>query len=372
MHTTICCIFNYPPHYRKAIYELMDAELKCHFYFGNKVPGTLEEMDVKNLKGFQKRFKNYLFKKRIIWQKDKISLLFKPYKYYILSVDTACINSWFFIFMAKLLGKKIYFWTHGSYGKESNFQRIKNSLYFWPSSGLLLYGNYARRVLINRGYQKEKMFIIANSLDYKLNIEIREQLVKTKIYTDYFNNNNPTLIFIGRLEKKKKLDILLKAIYHLKNEESIDVNCILVGDGREKDILEKITHKLDLKENVLFFGASYDEYEIGNLIYNADICISPGNVGLTGIHSLSYGTPVITHSNYSKQMPEFEAIIPKLNGLFFRENDIISLSNSIKKWLKTYPTKNEILIKNCYQVIDEIYNPYYQVNVLKKVFKKGS
>lgn len=50
-----------------------------------------------------------------------------------------------------------------------------------PASGLLLYGNYARRILSYRGYRKDKMFIMANSLDYKLNIEIRKKLKKQYI-----------------------------------------------------------------------------------------------------------------------------------------------------------------------------------------------
>lgn len=99
----------------------MDRELKCHFYFGDKVPGRLEEMDTNQLKGYQKRFKNYIWKSRIIWQSNILSLLFKPYKNYLLSVDTACLSAWIFIYLSKLFGKRIYFWTHGTYGRESFF-----------------------------------------------------------------------------------------------------------------------------------------------------------------------------------------------------------------------------------------------------------
>lgn len=89
-------------------------------------------------------------------------------------------------------------------------------------------------------------------------------------------------------------------------------------------------------------------------------------MGLTAIHSLSYGTPVITHSNYERQIPEFEIIKLGKNGLFFEENDVNSMSDTIKKWLETHPVKNEKLIEECYKIIDEKYNPYYQISVLKK------
>ena len=31
----ICCFFNYPPHYRYAIYNAMDRTLNCDFFFGD-------------------------------------------------------------------------------------------------------------------------------------------------------------------------------------------------------------------------------------------------------------------------------------------------------------------------------------------------
>lgn len=53
-------------------------------------------------------------------------------------------------------------------------------------------------------------------------------------------------------------------------------------------------------------------------IYNADLCVSPGNVGLTAMHSLVFGCPVITHNCFEWQMPEFEAIQPGITGDFLR------------------------------------------------------
>ncbi|QVY66623.1 glycosyltransferase [Polaribacter sp. Q13] len=365
MQKKVCCIFNYPPHYRKSIYELMDKELGCDFYFGKNVPGTLKAMDVSSLNGFRKKFRNIVVKKRIIWQTGVLKLLFKNYKNYILTVDTACLSSWIFIYTAKLLGKNVFFWTHGCNGKESSLHRIKNKLYFGPSKGLLLYGEYAKSILMEIGYKPEKLYVIANSLDYENQLKIRKSLSKNETYKKYFKNDFPVLLFIGRLEKKKKLSMILEVMKVL-GEENLNVNCIYIGEGNEKDILVNKAKKDGLEQYSWFYGACYDEYEVGNLIYNADICLSPGNVGLTAIHSLSFGTPVITHSNFSNQMPEYESITKGVSGAFFEENNLESLKNSIKDWLKKHPTKNNELVDNCFQIIDEKYNPYYQLKVLKK------
>ena len=148
-------------------------------------------------------------------------------------------------------------------------------------------------------------------------------------------------------------------------ENGKQLNLVIVGDGNEKERLELIVKQFGLTQNVWFFGPSYDEQKTGELIYNADLCVSPGNVGLTAIHSLSYGSPVITHNNFAKQMPEFEAIEDGVTGAFFKDENIGSLQNIIENWLLKYPQKDEQLIKACYKRIDDFYNPAYQVQVLK-------
>ena len=55
-------------------------------------------------------------------------------------------------------------------------------------------------------------------------------------------------------------------------------------------------------------GECYSEETNAKLIYNADLCVAPGNIGLTAIHVMMFGCPAITHNDFKWQMPEFEAI----------------------------------------------------------------
>ncbi len=127
----------------------------------------------------------------------------------------------------------------------------------------------------------------------------------------------------------KKLDLLLEAINSI-NEETPKINLIIIGDGPERKDLE-IKGISGIENQWLHFtGACYDEEEIGKYLSKSDLCVSPGNVGLTAVHSLSFGTPVCTHDNMSNQMPEAGAIQDGYNGFFFREND------SKRGWLRLY------------------------------------
>ena len=69
------------------------------------------------------------------------------------------------------------------------------------------------------------------------------------------------------------------------------------------------------------------------MIYDADLTVSPGKIGLTAMHSLMYGTPVVTHGDLDAQMPEVEAIEEGRTGAFFRRGDARDLAATIAGWL---------------------------------------
>ena len=226
-----------------------------------------------------------------------------------------------------------------------------------------MYGNHARNNMIRLGFDSKKLHLIYNSLNYESSRELR-QVCLTNPYESYFKNNNPILVFIGRLTAVKKLYMIQQAVELLK-KRGLLVNVAFVGDGPEKDILQKEISPSD-SNRYWFVGSLYNEREIAPYLYYADLCISPGNVGLTGIHALSYGLPVITNDNFENQMPEFEAIESKRTGDFFREDDVCNLADKIEAWLQNNMDR-EIVRERCYQVIDTKYNPVYQIDMIKSI-----
>jgi glycosyltransferase involved in cell wall biosynthesis len=168
-------------------------------------------------------------------------------------------------------------------------------------------------------------------------------------------------LFIGRLTKVKKIDQLIRAAIILNKRSKY--NLLIIGDGEMRDELKTQAKELIVSENCIFYGECYDEKELSKLIYNADLTVSPGNVGLTAIHSLSFGTPVCSHSNYDNQMPEVESIINGINGFLFLENDIESMVNGISKWFERTKPIDKAIIRD---IIDKKYNPEYQEEVILK------
>lgn len=365
----LCCIFNYAPHYRLPIYKLIDEEFPTHFYFGDKLnKEQIEKFEYSELKGYQKELRvkfidTPLFS--IEYTKGWLSLAFsRNYKKYLITPNQFAINQWIFLIICFFLKKEVYVWMHGI--KSSKISRVillVDRLYDCFLKGSFLYGNYSKKNMIRLNFEESKLHVIYNSLDYKKSCCIRNRKLINP-YLSQFKNSNPILLFIGRLTKVKKLDMLIDA-YRLLKHNGIHTNVIFIGDGPERKNLESLIEEVD-KSHFWFTGSLYCEEQIAKYLYHADLCISPGNVGLTAIHALTYGLPVITNDCFDLQMPEFEAIERGVSGDFFKEGDIDDLVKKIENWLGVNKQREEVRV-NCFKIVDTKYNPYNQVQIFKKI-----
>lgn len=362
----LCLIYNTAPRYREAIFRAIDNEYDCDWYFG-ETKTDIKEMDLNLLKN-TKYYNSYGNPRELYWQGALIPALFKKkYKNYFVLAESRSISFWIFVILKNLFFKKkrIYGWSHGWYGREGKIRMILDKWRFNHMDGSFVYNERAKLLMEQGGIIADKIHVIGNSLDYETHIKIRNTLKLSDIYKNHFKNNHPVIIFIARLTKVKQLNLLLEAVGKLRDKNEF-YNVVFVGDGEEKGNLQKIADDSHLP--VWFYGASYDEYKNAELIYNADLCVAPGNIGLTAMHVLTFGTPAITHNEFTTQMPEFESIKEGLTGNFFEKGNVDSLADAISSWFRKGKDREEVR-KACYSEIDKKWNPYYQMNVIKENLK---
>src|SRR4030042_3807380 len=180
MQDSICCILNYAPHYRQAIYKLMEDELNCDFYFGDSIHANIKKIDYRNLSNVKELKSVWVFN-RFYWIIGSVKLLFKSYNKYLLTCQINCISDWIIILLSKLLRKEIYYWNHGWYGKETRAQASVKKLFFSYIKGFFLYGEYSRNLMIQHGIEEKKLHVIYNSLDYEQTLKVRATLAKSDI-----------------------------------------------------------------------------------------------------------------------------------------------------------------------------------------------
>ena len=361
----ICLITNLAPHYREEIFRLIDARLECDFMFGDTLHNGIRTFSPVGFRNAVTVLKNVQKGQVTLWQRGVMKALGKPYGLYILSGDIRCFSTWVFLMLACVLRKRVWLWAHGWSGRENAMQKFLKKLFFRMPEGVLLYGDYARNLMIDNGFSADRLWVIHNSLAYSRQVQIRKHLSMPNIFSEKFGNTDPTLIFIGRLTASKRLDMILDAMT-LLSERQIFCNLILVGEGPESETLKRRAIVSGLGGRIWFYGACYDETINAELISNADLCVSPGNIGLTAIHVMTYGTPAITHNCFKYQGPEFEAIQPGVTGDFYDYGSVKSLALRIELWLTGKSGDRDKVRKACYAEIARSWTPEYQLSVIMK------
>lgn len=363
----LCLIYNFAQHYRTSIFCLIDQEYDCQYVFGDNYL-NVKKMDYSLLKGEVTEVPTKKLLGGWVYRPGVQKMLRKDFDCYLMLGESRVLSTWLFCIKARLIHpkKKVYFWSHGWYGKEGRIERILKKVFFrLPKGGVFLYGNYARKLMIKEGFKSDKLYVIHNSLAHDEQLAVRKQLTEQPIYEEHFGNDNPNLFFIGRLTGVKKLDMVLRAMAILRTWGK-EFNMTFIGGGDKFEDLKTLATNLGLEKNVWFYGPCYDERELSGMIYNADLCVSPGNVGLTAMHTMVFGTPVLTHNDFTHQMPEFEAIREGETGSFFQYDNVNSLADSIAQWFKEKGDQREEVRQACMHEIDSSWTPQYQIKVLKK------
>ena len=361
----LCLYFNIPSRYREEIYTRIERKYDCEWYFENTDQG-IKPFDTSKLK--RVNIQNAQKLGGFYWTKGMLRLLQKEFDTFIMMGATRCLSLYLFLILKKLFyrKKRVLLWTHGYYGKESWTEK---NLFKRPllkmADGLLLYGNFARELMLKDGFNPKTTLTIHNSLAYTEQLKLRNTIKPSSIYKEHFGNNNPGLIFLGRLTPVKQLDMIVTAVAHLK-EKGERFNLVFVGDGSERERLEELVKRYGIVNQVWIYGACYDEAKNAALVYNADLCVAPGNIGLTAMHVMMFGCPALTHDCFKWQMPEFESIHPYKTGNFFKYQNQESLEEKISEWFRINGNLREEVRQACYKEIDEQWNPEFQLDVIEK------
>ena len=362
----ICCVFNYNPLYRFPIYSAMGDTFDCDFFFGDSVFEPLKQFDPTSLKGFVKYIKARKIFLGYIWHSGIRNIFSTKYDVFIIGGSQTYVINWLVMIYAKIFRKKILYWTHG-FKKQVNLKKISvTKLYHSMIDQYLVYNEYNTRYMVRGGISQKKINFINNSLDTEKQTQIYKTLSPSNIYREYFKNDNPTILYIGRIQRVKKTEQILEAMSLLKSK-GIYLNLVVIGSNVDDDIFDKKLMEYKLEECVWMYGPCFEEKKNAELIYNAKVCVSPGNVGLTCIHVLSYGTPVVTNNNLSMQMPEFEAIVEGKTGSFFQENDIEDLAKHIQHWISLSDKQRMECRSIARKTIEEKWSVNYQIEILKKL-----
>jgi glycosyltransferase involved in cell wall biosynthesis len=95
------------------------------------------------------------------------------------------------------------------------------------------------------------------------------------------------ILFVGRLQARKRIDALLRACADMPEPKP---RLVIVGDGPERDNLEQVAGQV--YPSAVFSGARHGD-ELKPYFAEADLFVLPGTGGLAVQEAMSHGLPVI-------------------------------------------------------------------------------
>ena len=128
------------------------------------------------------------------------------------------------------------------------------------------------------------------------------------------------ILFVGRLQYRKRLDLLFKACADLPKE--IQPNLTIVGEGPDQDEFKKIAHYLTPNAN--FVGSKHGK-ELEGYFLDADLFVLPGTGGLAVQQAMTYGLPVIVAQGDGTQ----DDLVRPENGWQIPQGDEIALRETL-------------------------------------------
>lgn len=134
------------------------------------------------------------------------------------------------------------------------------------------------------------------------------------------------VLYVGRLDKEKRVDVLLRAVAEVKSNK---FKLVIVGDGVDAVKLKSLAKNLGIESKVSFLGYIVNDH-LPNLYRLADIFVMPGDAELQSISTLeamASGLPVIACD--SKALPDL--VEHGVNGYLYEKNNYKSCAKYLEE-----------------------------------------
>jgi glycosyltransferase involved in cell wall biosynthesis len=206
-------------------------------------------------------------------------------------------------------GRKVIGWGLGAPKGNAVWSRFINQF-----DAMLAYSQRGAEEYAALGFPREKIFVAHNSVS-----PAPTSLVPQRLSTF---DLRPTLLFVGRLQARKRIDSLLRACAEMESKPRL----IIVGDGPERAALQSLAR--DVYPAAEFAGARHGA-EIKPYFAEADLFVLPGTGGLAVQEAMSHGLPVIVAKGDGTQ----DDLVREGNGWQINPEDYGALVAAMKNAL---------------------------------------
>lgn len=221
-----------------------------------------------------------------------------------ISINAAILS----IIAGKLFKGKVYYWQSGTTlevdsQKEGlkkikwlmyDFSRlwfVKSCVYRFVTGPEFMVDYYSKNLKIN----KERMMMLYNDIDlsrFKVHSNIEKKELRKNLGID---ENDYIILMVHRLSPVRKTDLYIPKILESKFWENKKVKLLIIGDGPERELLEKLTKESSARKRILFLGVKANR-ELQEYYAIADLFINPSyteGFPRVVIEAMASGLPIV-------------------------------------------------------------------------------
>lgn len=211
-------------------------------------------------------------------------------------------------------GRKVIGWGLGAphlSGPFAGLRQTRRIHFLGQFDALIAYSQRGADEYAALGFPREKIFVAPNAVASK-------PLSPLPSRPSTFNIQ-PAILFVGRLQARKRVDFLLRACAEL----NLKVRLMIVGDGPERENLESLAKRV--YPSAEFIGARHGD-ELKPYFTEADIFVLPGTGGLAVQEAMSYGLPIIVAKGDGTQ----DDLVRESNGWQIPPEDYAALVSTLR------------------------------------------
>lgn len=201
---------------------------------------------------------------------------------------------------------KIISWLHGPL-ERYEIAGFGGAEYLQPADAVFVLNQRTAELLQNR-HHCQNVAIVRNPVDFMQCPLIEKQHLDSR-----------RLLYVGRLSKEKRIDILIHALRYARGEWSLRI----VGEGEERAALEKLVRNCSLEDQVEFLGWQDHPWEHTDGVAATVLSSEYECFPLAAVESLACGIPVIA--------PPVDGITelvePGKNGFLYPQGDSRALAH---------------------------------------------
>lgn len=145
-----------------------------------------------------------------------------------------------------------------------------------------------------------------------------------------FGINDKSLVYMGRVSYEKSIDQVLKA-FALVLKNNPELQLMIIGDGPEKNNLERLAENLKIREKIIFTGSlPRDEKNLVRALQANDVFVTASkseNMPMSVLESMSCGLPVVAVAEKGLA----EIVKDGVNGLIAKTDDATDMAEKISR-----------------------------------------